>query len=265
MKRLLLPLLAIPFLLPLLWMLSTAFKPAAQVYAAPPTWLPDPPTLENFSRAWGLLDFPRFFVNSLIVSGLTALGAAGSSALAGYAFAVLEGRGKRLLFALLLTSMALPASAILIPQFMLFSALGWVNTWLPLIVPAFFGAPFYVFLFRQYFRRLPAELWDSAALDGCNPWQAFLLIGLPLARPALAAAAVFAFIGAWNDFLNPLVYLSKTETFTLNLGLSLFDGLFYTQLEYLMPMSLLALLPALGFYALSQKYLLDGVINAYAG
>lgn len=253
--------LALPFLLPLLWMLSTAFKPAEMVYVSLPQWLPQPVTLDNFREAWGLLDFPRFIANSLWVTGLTVLGTLLSSSLVGYAFATLPGRGKQFLFNLLLATVMVPASVTLIPLFVLFSKLGWVNTYLPLVVPHFFANAFYVFLFRQFFRSLPGELFESAELDGCNPWMAYRRIALPLSRPALATVAVFAFIGAWNDFLGPLVYLSTTQKYTVSLGLSLFQGLFWTQLHYLMPMSLLALLPVLILFLMAQRYFVQGIVT----
>ncbi|MGD8399142.1 MAG: carbohydrate ABC transporter permease, partial [Anaerolineae bacterium] len=149
---------ALPFLLPLLWMVSTAFKPARMVYVSPPQWIPAPVTLDNFREAWGLLDFPRFIANSLWVTLWTVFGTMLSSSLVGYAFATLPGRGKRFLFSLLLATVMVPTSVTLIPLFVLFSLLGWVNTYLPLIVPHFFANAFYVFLFRQFFGSLPREL-----------------------------------------------------------------------------------------------------------
>ena len=253
--------LAVPFLLPLLWMASTAFKPADMIYASPPRWIPDPLTLENFQEAWKLLDFPRFIANSLLVTGLTMLGTMASSSLVGYAFATLPGRGKNILFGILLATIMVPASVTLIPVFILFSKLGWVNSYLPLVLPHFFANAFYVFLFRQFFQSLPPELFESAELDGCNPLTAYWHIALPLSRPALAVVGVFAFIGAWNDFLGPLIYLSTNDKFTLSLGLSLFQGLYYTQLQYLMPMSLVALLPVLVIYFAAQRYFVQGIVT----
>ena len=253
--------LAVPFLLPLLWMASTAFKPADMIYASPPQWIPEPLTLENFQEAWKLLDFPRFIANSLLVTGLTMLGTMASSSLVGYAFATLPGRGKNILFGILLATIMVPASVTLIPVFILFSKLGWVNSYLPLVVPHFFANAFYVFLFRQFFQSLPPELFESAELDGCNPLTAYWHIALPLSRPALAVVGVFAFIGAWNDFLGPLIYLSTNDKFTLSLGLSLFQGLYYTQLQYLMPMSLVALLPVLVIYFAAQRYFVQGIVT----
>jgi ABC-type glycerol-3-phosphate transport system permease component len=247
--------------MPLLWMLSTAFKPARMVYVSPPQWLPNPVTLENFQRAWGLLDFAGFVRNSLLITGLSLVGTLASSSLVGYAFATLPARGKRLLFNLLLATIMVPTSVTLIPTFILFSKLGWVNTYRPLIVPHFFANALYVFLVRQFFRGLPRELFECAELDGCNPLLAFWKIALPLSRPVLATVSIFAFINAWNDFLGPLVYLSTNEKFTLSLGLSLFQGLYYTQLHYLMPMSLLALLPVMLLFFLTQRYLVQGIVT----
>jgi ABC-type glycerol-3-phosphate transport system permease component len=253
--------LALPFLLPLAWTVSTAFKPADQIYSDLMTWIPNPPTFENFTAAWQLLDFPRFIANSLLITVLSMVGALFSSSLVGYAFATLNGRGKRLLFALLLSTIMVPTTVILVPLFLLFSKLGWVNTFLPLIVPQFFANAFYVFLFRQFYRSVPVSIFESAELDGCNPFQAYLRIALPLSRPALATVAVFSFIGSWNDFLGPLIYLNTTSKFTLSLGLSLFQGLYYTQFQYLMPMTLVALLPVLLLFLFAQRYLIDGIVT----
>jgi ABC-type glycerol-3-phosphate transport system permease component len=253
--------LAVPFALPLLWMVSTSLKPAGLVYASPPQWIPWPLTLDNLTQAWGLLDFPRFFRNTLIVAGLTVAGSLLSSSVVGFAFATLPGRGKGILFGLCLATVMVPTSVTLIPLFLLFSRLGWVNTYLPLIVPHFFANAFYVFLFRQFFRGLPADLFESAELDGCNPFMSYWRIALPLSRPALATVAVFAFLGAWNDFMGPLVYLSTNETFTISLGLSLFQGSHYTQLHYLMPMSLVATLPVLILFLAAQRYFVQGIVT----
>ena len=259
---LLLSFLALPFLLPLFWMGVTAFRPPAELYQAPFRWLPAQLTLDNFTQAWGLLDFPRFVTNSFVVAGLTAAGTALSSSLVGFAFARVPARGKELLFIVMLSTVLVPPTVLLLPQFVLFSRLGWVNTFLPLIVPAFFSNAFYVFLFRQFFRSLPNDIFESAEMDGCNPLRAFLQIALPLARPALAAVVVFSFIGSWNDFLGPLVYLSSPSRFTLSLGLSMFEGLYATDIHYLMPMSLVAILPVAAIFILLQRFFEKDLLSA---
>lgn len=258
---LLLVALAIPFSLPLIWMIATAFKTPDSIYSHPLVLLPHPITLENFIEAWRLLDFPRFIVNSLFITGISLVGALISSSLVGYSFAILSGRGKSFLFTLLLSTMMIPTSVTLIPLFIFFSKFGWLDSYLPLIVPQFFANALYVFLFRQFFRSLPAELFESAEIDGCNPWQAFWKIAIPLSRPAIATVAVFSFIGNWNDFLGPLVYLSTTSKFTVSLGLSLFQGIYFTQFHYLVPMSLVALLPVLLLFLFAQRYFIQGIVT----
>ena len=256
---LVLGLLALVFLLPFFWLVSTAFKPVEYVYVSPPVWLSEQITLDNFKEGWGLLDFPRFFRNTLFVTGLTVIGTLLSCSLVGYAFATLSGRGKNFLFNVLLATVMVPTSVTLLPLFVMFGKLGWVNTYLPLVVPHFFANAFYVFLFRQFYRALPIELFESAELDGCNPLMTYYRIALPLSRPVLATVAVFSFIGAWNDFLEPLIYLNTNQNFTLSLGLSLFQGLYFTQLHYLIPMSLVAMLPVIVLYFFAQRYFVAGI------
>jgi multiple sugar transport system permease protein len=254
-------LVVLPFALPLVWLLLSSLRPPAELFRAPPTWLPQRLTLDNFTGAWALLDFRRFLLNSALVAGLTVVGTVLSSSLVGYAFAVLAARGRGVLFALLLATVMLPSAVTLLPTFLLFSRLGWVGTYLPLVVPHFFAHGFYVFLFRQFFKGLPRELFDAAELDGCNPWSAYWRVALPLAKPAIATVALFAGIGAYNEFLEPLVYLTRESTFTMSLGLSFFQGLYGTQLHYLIPMSLVGLAPvAIAFFA-AQRVIQRGIVT----
>lgn len=255
-------LVVLPFALPLAWLVLAAFRPAAELVRVPVTWLPERLTLENFTEAWQLLDFGRFLLNSAVVSGLTIVGTVASSSLVGYAFAVLTGRGKGVLFALLLSTVMLPSAVTLLPTFLLFSELGWVGTYLPLVVPHFFANAFYVFLFRQFFRSVPSELFDAAELDGCNPWMAYWHVALPVARPAVATVAVFAGIGSFNEFLEPLVYLTRESTFTMSLGLAFFQGLHGTQYQYLIPMSLVALVPVAVLFFAAQNVIQRGIVTA---
>jgi len=253
--------LAIPFLLPLVWMISTAFKPVGTIYANPLQWIPNPITTENFQQAWKLLDVPGLMANSLFVTLMTMLGTLISSPLVGFAFATLPARGKNLLFSILLGTIMVPASVTLLPVFILFSKLGWVDTYLPLIGPAFFANAFYVFLFRQFFRSLPPDIFDSAEIDGCNPLMAYWHIALPLSRPALATVIIFSFIGAWNDYLGPLVFLNSNAKYTISLGLAQFQGIHYTQLQYLIPMSLVALMPVVIIFLIAQRYFVQGIVT----
>jgi ABC-type glycerol-3-phosphate transport system permease component len=247
------------FLLPLLWMISTAFKDSRLLYADPPVWLPWPPTLRNFREALALFDFLPHFRNSALVSVLSVLGVVLSSSLAGFAFALLPARGRGLLFGVLLGTLAVPSSITIIPSFLLFSKLGWVNSYLPLIVPRWCAEAFYVFLFRQFFRSLPREIFDCAALDGCSIGGQYWRIALPLAGPALATSAVFSFLTAWNDYQGPLIYLNQRALFTIPLALATFQNERYTQLQYMMPMALLALLPVLLLFLVAQRFIVEGI------
>ncbi len=254
--------IVIPFAVPLLWLVLGALKPPGQFYSAPPTILPDPLSLEAIQSALRLVDAPRLVANSLLLAALNVIGTVASAAVVGFAFATLPARGKRPLFALLVATILVPPAVTLIPQYILFSRLGWVGTYLPLVVPQFLGSAFAIFLFRQWFRGLPANLFESAELDGANPFQQLRYVALPLSRPVIAAIAVFAFVGSWNDFLGPLLYLRSPDTFTVSLGLASFQGLYVNQVQQSMALSLLALLPVITVFAIAQRWLVEGISSA---
>jgi ABC-type glycerol-3-phosphate transport system permease component len=253
--------IAFLFLLPLLWMLNTAFKPQALVYAFPPRWFSGELTFENFRVGWNALPFGRFLINTMFVTVVSVFGTLLSSTLVGFGFARYSGRGSRLLFLIMLATMMIPATTTLIPRFVLFARIGWVNSYLPILVPTFLGSPFFIFLFRQYFRSIPREYFDAAEIDGCSPFMLYWRIAIPMARPALVTAALFATIGAWNDFLDPLVFLSTMDKFTLQLGLATFHGEFYTQLHLLMPMALVGVAPVLILVLIGQRWILSGLMH----
>jgi ABC-type glycerol-3-phosphate transport system permease component len=250
---------SLPFLLPTLWMLSTALKTPDQIYSVPLRWWPNPITLENFSSGWTLMKFPLLLKNSLLIAGLSSLGAVLSSALVAYAFATLPARGKPFLLALMLALMMVPPTVTLLPNFMLMSRLGLVGSPWPLILPTWCANGFFVLMLLQFFRALPASLFESAELDGCNPWQTFRYIGWPLARPALATVAVFAFVASWNDFLGPLIYLSSEQA-TLSLGLASFQSLYANRIHYVAPMSLLVVAPLMLLVGLMQRSIETGLV-----
>jgi multiple sugar transport system permease protein len=249
----------LPFGVPFLWLVASALKPVGQFYAFPPTLLPNPPSLENLAGAVALVDVPRLLANSTLIAVLSVAATVVSASIVGFAFATLPARGRRPLFAVLIATILVPPSATLVPQFILFSRLGWVGSYLPLIVPHLCGGAFYVFLFRQWFRNQPANLFESAELDGANPLQAWWHVALPLARPAIAAVAVFAFVGSWNDFLGPLLYLRSPETFTISLGLAAFQGTYVSQLHLTLALSLVALLPVVVVFAVAQRSIVGGI------
>jgi multiple sugar transport system permease protein len=258
-----LSILSVFFLIPLLWMVSTSLKDPRLILANPPVWIPPHITLENFSKGLQLMlpSFQRLFFNTTSITVLSVIGTLFSSSIVAFGFAIFPARGKKVLFTLVLATMMIPTQVTLIPQFILFAKLGWRDTWLPLIVPTFFAAPFFVFMFRQFYSTIPRDLYDSAELDGCSPIQMYLYLALPLSKPAFVTAGIFAFLGAWNDLTNPLVYLSNMNKFTLTLGLAMFQGTNFTLLQYLMPMALLSILPVLILFFLAQKYFVQGIVT----
>jgi len=251
--------LAILFLLPLFWMLTTAFKPQQLVYRFPPEWFSTDWTVANFRTGWNALPFARFFVNSAFVTLLTVVGTVLSSSLAGFGFARYRGRGAGVLFIVLLATMMVPPTTTLIPRFVMFAEIGWTNSYLPLILPPFFAGPFYVFLFRQFFRSVPREYFDAAEIDGASPFTLYWRIALPMAKPAIAASAIFSALAAWNDFIDPLVFLTSTDKQTYQIGLSNFQGQYYNQLHLMMPMALLGVVPILLLVIVGQRWIANGI------
>jgi len=253
--------LCILFAFPLFWMISTAFKPNEQIFAEPPIWIPKPLTFENFKNAWNTLPFSLFLKNTVIITITATIGIILSSSLVGFAFAYLEWPGRDIWFVIMLSTMMLPAQVTMIPVFIIFTKLGWVNTFKPLIVPAYFGGgAFYIFLLRQFFLTIPRELFDSASIDGCSTLDIFIRIAIPLVKPALSAVAIFSFMGHWNDFMGPLIYLRSTEKYTLSLGINMFRGYEgITMWGELMAVSLVAVIPCLVIFFIAQKYFIQGI------
>lgn len=247
------------FLLPLMWMFSTSLKPDDEVFAFPPRFLPTSWDWNNYVLGWTALPFNTYLLNTVIVTFSNVLGNLISCSLPAYAFARLRARGSNILFMLVLATMMVPFQVTMIPNFILFTNLGWVNTLLPITVPAWFGWPFSIFLLRQFFLGLPRELDDAARIDGCSYFRIYWNIILPLSKPALATIAIFGFIGNWNNFLGPLIYINKQELYTLALGLNLFRGQYVTYYNQLMAVSLLALAPILIVFFFTQKQFIQGI------
>jgi multiple sugar transport system permease protein len=247
------------FLLPLFWMLSSSLKPEWQVLANPPVWLPNPPRWENYREALTYLPFGRYAINTLIISLGAIVGHVLSCTLVAYAFARLRAPGKDFLFLLVLSTLMLPYPVTMVPLFALFNWLGWIDTFLPLIVPAFFGNAFYIFLLRQYFLTLPPELEDAARIDGANTLQILWRVILPISTPALATVVIFTFQATWNDFLQPLIYLQDQSRYTLTLGLNFFRGSFQVNWAYLMAASLVVVLPVVLVFFFTQRLFIQGI------
>lgn len=256
---LLLSLGAVGFVLPFLWMLGTSFRPLPDIMADPIAFIPTHPRPQNYIEAWQAAPFGAFLRNTVVITLTSLLGDVASSAVVAYGFARIRFAGRGFWFIILLSTLMLPPAVTLIPQFVLFRVLGWLNTFLPLIVPSFFGQAFYIFLFRQFFLTIPLDLDEAATIDGADHPTIFWFVLLPLIRPALAAVAVFSFIRHWNDFLGPLIYLHDEDKMTLAVGLQLFRGQYETQLQYLMAGSVLMVLPIIVIFFIAQKYFIQGI------
>ena len=247
------------FMLPFYWMVISSLKPSYAVLKIPPDWLPIPPRWENFPEALTYVPFGRYALNTLFVTAFSVIGTLFSSTLVAYGFARLRAPGKNVLFLLLLATMMLPYPVTMVPVFVIFSKLGWVNTFLPLILPTFLGVPFYIFLLRQFFMTIPRELEDAARIDGATTLQIIWHVIVPLSKPALAAVAIFTFQATWNDFLGPLIYLNDQSRYTISLGLSFFRSTYQVNWAYLMAASLVTMLPIIVVFFLAQRVFIQGI------
>jgi multiple sugar transport system permease protein len=261
-------LVAVGFLLPFVWMLSTSLKTLEHTMAFPPQFIPDPAVPENYWRVitHPKLDFPQLARNTLIIAVLTVLGTTLSSALVAYGFAKIRFSGRGVLFAVMLATMMIPFPVTMVSLFAIFRWLGdhtgiqFLGTFKPLWLPAWFGSAFNVFLLRQFFLTIPDELSESARIDGCSEAGIFLRIILPLARPALTVVALFTFMGVWNDFLGPLVYIQRPEQYTLALGLQTFQSQHGgTEWNLLMAASLMVISPIILLFFLAQRTFIQGI------
>ncbi|MGQ9629165.1 MAG: carbohydrate ABC transporter permease [bacterium] len=257
---------AIIFLIPFVWMLSTSLKEARDALTFPPEWIPNPIKLSNYPQVFRVLPFALYFKNSAIITLSVIVGQIVSGSLVAFAFARLRAWGRDLLFILVLSTLMIPWQVTLIPLFTFFRKLGWLNTFLPLIVPSFFGgSAFYIFLMRQYFLTIPLEMDDAARIDGCNTFQIYYKIILPLAKPVLATVAIFTFTGYWNAFLGPLIYLNDPEKWTVVLGLMNFQSQsggaeVMANWPLLMAGSLVVVSPCIIIFFTAQKLFIQGVV-----
>jgi ABC-type glycerol-3-phosphate transport system permease component len=248
-------------LVPFLWMISTSLKKPGTEFTFPIEWIPALPRWQNYPQAWTTLPFNTWLVNTLTITGVSIIGHLLSSALIGFGFARIDFPGRNLLFTLVLATMMLPYPAVIVPLFLLYKNLGWIDTFLPLVIPTFFGVnAFYIFLLRQFFKTIPTELDDAARVDGCTTFGIFRHIALPLIKPALGIILVFSFMHNWNDVLGPLIYLSSTEHFTLALGLRFFQSQYRVEWTLLMAASLVILAPCLILLFMAQKYYIQGIV-----
>ena len=246
--------LAVAMIFPFFWMLSTSLKPEAEVFAWPPKWFPWPPRWENYREAWQIASFGRYFFNTAFVAVTITGFSLFLNSLAAYAFTRLPFRGRDILFLLLLATMMIPFQVTMIPTFLILEGLGWLDTYLGLTVPGFAGA-FGIFMLRQFMLSVPEDLLDAARIDGCSEFRVYGQIVLPLCKPALATLGLFTFMGAWNDFILPLMVVKSDEMRTLTLAVAaLSSGLYVMSFPLMMAAATFVILPVLAAFLFSQRF-----------
>ncbi len=249
-------------LTPFFWLLSSSFKTPATIYIFPPQWIPDPFHWRNYVEVFDAIPVLRNTFNTVYITVFASLGVILSSSMAAYGFARLRFQGRDFVFSLLLSTVMLPYVVTMIPVFIMFSRLGWVDSFKPLIIPHWFGGPITIFMLRQFFRTIPLELEAAARIDGASRPRIFLQVILPLARPALVVTSILALVFNWNGFLEPLIYLRKRELYTLALmvnSLKEFEsGLDWT--HYMMVVSTIMVVPVIILYFLAQRAFIEGIV-----
>jgi len=251
---------AVVFLIPFFWQVTSALKTNAQIFKYPIQWIPTPFVWDNIPRVWMVLPFARFFQNTVFVTACVITARLLVNTVVAYGFARKEFWGKNVLFVVLLGTMMIPYQVTMIPLFIIFRALKWINTFAPLTVPEFLAHDaFSIFLMRQFFLTIPNELEESAVLDGARSFTVFRRIYLPLSKPALISVTIFAFINTWNEFVQPLIYINSPKKYTLTLGLRLFRGEYSTEWGLLMSASVQVIIPCLVLFFLTQRYFVEGI------
>lgn len=249
------------FMVPLVITLGDSLKSFSEIYTVPRIWVPRPPQFDNFLEVFRVLPFHRFVFNTVCIVVLALVGEVTSACLVGYSFARVRWPFREFFFVLLLCTIMLPPQITLIPIFILFNKIGWVNTWLPLIVPAYFGGGvFNIFLMRQFFRTIPVDLEDAAMIDGCSRLRIFATIMVPLSKPAIATICVLGFIGHWNDFQGPLIYLSDYIKYPISMGIYMFKSAEFMFVNYLMAATLISVVPVLIIFFSAQQYFVKGIV-----
>ncbi|MTI59595.1 MAG: carbohydrate ABC transporter permease [Firmicutes bacterium] len=248
---------------PVMWMVASSFKSSGN--ALSPSIFPDEFILDNYRQGWqgfGSLSFATFFKNSFIIASIATLGQVILSALTAYGFARIKFRGRKLWFSIMIITLLFPRQVLMIPQYLLFNKLGWIDTFKPLILPKFFPLPFFVFLMVQFVRGLPRELDEAARIDGCGIYAIFFRIVLPNIKPALITGFIFSFYWTWQDFFTPLLYIQSTELYPVSLALSLFaDPQAVTNWGAMFSMATLSLLPIIIIFIFFQRYLVEGIMT----
>ena len=251
--------LAILFVLPVFYLFMGAFKAESELFRVPFKWLPDKFILDNFSNMFQSIPFMRYLKNTLIIVVFNIVGSLLSCSLVAYGFSRLRWPGRDKVFILVLITMILPYQVTLVPLFLMFTKIKWIGTFLPLIVPCFFGNPFFIFLLRQFFTGIPQDISEAARIDGASEFTIFSRLILPMAKPALTTVALFAFIRSWNDFLGPLVFLGRDELYTLSLAASMLKSNLDPNWSVLLALGTVMILPVLLIFFVMQKYFIQGI------
>ena len=259
-KYLLLIFVAGFFLLPWVWMISTSLKNPEELAVYPIIWIPDPIRWDNYLEAFRRAEFPRFLLNTMLVTIPSVIGSLLSNALVAYGFARIRWPGRDWVFSMVLATLILPGFVTFIPLYLIFKELNWINSYLPLVVPTFLANPFFVFLLRQFFMALPEELSDAARVDGASEFRIFSQIILPLARPALATVALFQFIGSWNDYFGPLIYLNDKALYTISLGIANMRASYgFSNFAWIMAATCMSVLPIIILFFFAQRTFIEGI------
>ncbi|MBI2940695.1 MAG: carbohydrate ABC transporter permease [Chloroflexi bacterium] len=250
---------AIVFAMPFIWMVSTSLKADRQIFHWPPVWIPDPVIWANYPDVFLYAPLHLYFINTMIIAAANVFGAVFTCSLAAYGFSRVRAPGRDAIFMVMISQMMIPAIVTLVPLYILYAQLDWINTFLPLTVPAVLGTPFYIFMLRQFFLTLPMETQEAALIDGASHLGIWWRIIMPLSTPALATVAIFSFMFAWNDFTGPLIFLNGREKFTLALGLQAFLFERRTIWGPLMAASTMMTFPIMVVFFLAQKYFVQGI------
>lgn len=248
------------FILPWVWMISTSLKNPSELVVWPPIWIPHPIRWDNYVSAFRQAAFSQYLGNTLLVTVPSVLGALVSNSLAAYGFARVRWPGRDMVFAILLATMILPGFVTFIPLYVLFRRIDWINTYLPLVVPTFVGNPFFIFLLRQFLMGLPTEISDAARVDGASEFGIFTQVIMPLARPAISVVALFQFIGSWNDYFGPLIYLNDKARYTISLGIANMQSSYgFSNFAWIMAATCMSVLPIIVLFFFAQRTFIEGI------
>jgi multiple sugar transport system permease protein len=250
----------ITMLIPFAWLISTSLKPPTEVYSFPIVWIPKPAVWDNYVQVFQQSPFARYLLNTAIITSIGVIASLTGSSIAAYAFARIEFRGKNIMFGIMLATLMVPIWTVLIPTYIFFEKIGWLNTYLPILVPAFFATPFNTFLLRQFFLTIPVEMEEAARVDGASRWYTFVRIILPLARPALLIISIFAFFYYWNEFLLPLLYIQSQDLLPVSVGVSNFVSSQQVNFPLEMAASAIALAPPLILFFVFQRWFIRGIV-----